>query len=205
MKPRAAAAAELKLNIGCGTSGIEGWVNIDNSPTILLSRLPLGRQIFRTPPWPRDVRRMDVRKRIPFPDSSVSCIYSSHTFEHFTYEESQAVARECFRVLRPGGILRIVVPDLAIAVREYLADRENPKASHQFIGRLLLISGVRDLLHPGAHHRQMFDGRSLVHMLREAGFASPEVSSFGNSRIPEIEKIELESRRAESLYVECVR
>jgi len=205
LKPRAAAAAELKLNIGCGTSGIEGWVNIDNSPTILLSRLPLGRQIFRTPPWPRDVRRMDVRKRIPFPDSSVSCIYSSHTFEHFTYEESQAVARECFRVLRPGGILRIVVPDLAIAVREYLADRENPKASHQFIGRLLLISGVRDLLHPGAHHRQMFDGRSLVHMLREAGFASPEVSSFGNSRIPEIEKIELESRRAESLYVECVR
>ena len=205
MKPHAAAAAELKLNIGCGTSGIEGWVNIDNSPTILLSRLPLGRQIFRTPRWPPDVRRMDVRKRIPFPDSSVSCIYSSHTFEHFTYEESQAVARECFRVLRAGGVLRIVVPDLAISVREYLADCENPKASHQFIGRLLLISGVRDLLHPGAHHRQMFDGSSLVHMLAEAGFASPEVSSFGNSRIPEIESIELESRRAESLYVECVK
>jgi hypothetical protein len=42
-------------------------------------------------------------------------------------------------------------------------------------------------------------------MLREAGFASAEVSSFGNSRIPEIESIELESRRAESLYVECVK
>lgn len=40
------AAAELKLNIGCGVSGIEGWVNIDNSPTILLSRLPLGRKFF---------------------------------------------------------------------------------------------------------------------------------------------------------------
>jgi hypothetical protein len=47
--------AELKLNIGCGTSGIEGWVNIDNSPSILLSRLPLGKRIFRTPDWPRDV------------------------------------------------------------------------------------------------------------------------------------------------------
>src|SRR5271169_3291110 len=53
-KPNAAGAAELKLNIGCGISGIEGWVNIDNSPTILLSRLPLGRQIFRTPRWPGD-------------------------------------------------------------------------------------------------------------------------------------------------------
>jgi SAM-dependent methyltransferase len=194
--------AELKLNIGCGTSGIAGWVNIDNSPTILLSRLPLMRRLLHTPDWAPDVRRIDVRKRIPFPDSSVQSIYSSHTFEHFTYDESLAVAKECFRVLGPGGVLRIVVPDLQIAVREYLADT---KASHRFIGRLLLISGVRDVLHPGAHHKQMFDARSLVYMLKEAGFAAPEVSTFGNSRIAEIDNIELESRRSESLYVECVR
>lgn len=199
------APAELKLNIGCGTSGVKGWVNIDNSPTILLSRLPWGRRIFRTPDWPRDVRRMDVRKRIAFPGSSVSCIYSSHTFEHFSYEESLAVARECFRVLKPGGILRIVVPDLAIAVREYLADTADPKASHRLVGRLLLGGSVRDLLHPGAHHKQMFDERSLAHMLKEAGFATPEVREFGNSRIPDIARIELESRRSESLYVESAR
>src|SRR5258706_701623 len=152
-----AAAAELKLNIGCGTSGIEGWVNIDNSPSILLSRLPFGRRIFRTPDWPRDVRRADVRKRIPFFDASVLYIYSSHTFEHFTYDESLAVAKECFRVLQPGGILRIVVPDLGTIVRDYLADTANPKASHRFIGRLLLTSGVRDALQPGAHHKPKFD------------------------------------------------
>lgn len=199
------AAEELKLNIGCGTSGIEGWVNIDNSPTILLSRLPLGRQIFGTPHWARDVRCLDVRKRIPFAEGSVRAIYSSHTFEHFTYEESLQVSKECHRILAVGGVLRVVVPDLAIAVRDYLADRDNPKASHQFIARLLLVSGVRDLLHPGAHHRQMFDASSLIHMLKEAGFTSAEVSSFGNSRIPEIKKIESEARRAESLYVECVK
>ncbi|MGO9405461.1 MAG: class I SAM-dependent methyltransferase [Terriglobales bacterium] len=198
-------AAELKLNIGCGTSGIEGWVNIDNSPSILLSRLPFGRRIFHTPDWPRDVRRADVRKRIPFRDSSVSCIYSSHAFECLTYEESVAVARECFRVLRPGGILRIVVPDLGIFVRDYLADTANPMASHRFVSRLLLTSTFSDVVHPGAHHQQMFDGRSLVHMLREAGFASPEVSTFGSSRIAEIGDIELESRRSESLYVEAIR
>ena len=198
-------ASELKLNIGCGTSGIEGWVNIDNSPSILLSRVPLGRQIFRTPNWPRDVRRADVRKRIPFPDSSVSCIYSSHTFEHFTYEESRAVARECFRVLRPGGILRIVVPDLGIMVRDYLADPGDPMASHRFISRLLLTSSVRNLVHAGAHHKQMFDARSLVRMLQEAGFVAPELSTFGSSQIAEIAEVELESRRSESLYVEATR
>ena len=198
-------AAELKLNIGCGTSGIDGWVNIDNSPSILLSRFPFGRRIFRTPDWPRDVRRADVRKRIPFPDSSVSCIYSSHTFEHFTYEESLAVARECFRVLRPGGILRIVVPDLGIMVRDYLAGVADPMASHKFVPRLLLATSVRDLLHAGAHHKQMFDVRSLTHMLKGAGFAAPELNTFGSSRIAEIAEIELESRRSESLYVEATR
>jgi predicted SAM-dependent methyltransferase len=199
------SATELKLNIGCGTSGIDGWVNIDNSPSILLSRLPLGKRIFRTPDWPRDVRRADVRKRIPFPDSSVSCIYSSHTFEHFTYEESLAVARECFRVLRPGGILRLVVPDLGILVRDYLAGGADPLASHKFVSRLLLTASVRDVVHPGAHHQQMFDARSLVHLVQQAGFTAPEVSQFGSSRIAEIAEIELESRRSESLYVEATR
>jgi SAM-dependent methyltransferase len=198
-------AASLKLNIGCGTSGIAGWVNIDNSPTILLSRLPLGKRLFRTPDWPRDVRRVDVRKRIPFPDASVESVYSSHTFEHFSYDESLAVARECFRVLRPGGVIRIVVPDLGILVRDYLAETVDPKASHRFISRLSLNSGVRDLLHPGANHRQMFDTRSLIHLIREAGFPAPEVSSFGHSRIAEIASIELASRRPESLYVEAVK
>jgi predicted SAM-dependent methyltransferase len=197
--------AELKLNIGCGTSGIEGWVNIDNSPSILLSRLPLGRLVFQTPDWPRDVRRVDVRKRIPFPDSSVMSIYSSHTFEHFTYAEACAVARECFRVLGPGGILRIVVPDLGIMVRDYLADTADALASHRFVSRLLLTATVRDIVHSGAHHKQMFDARSLLHLLKEVGFEASELSSFGNSRIAEIAKIELESRRAESLYVEATR
>jgi predicted SAM-dependent methyltransferase len=148
---------------------------------------------------------MDVRRRIAFPDASVSYIYSSHTFEHFTYEESLAVSIECYRVLRPGGIMRVVVPDLEIIVRQYLANSTDPKASHRFIGRLLLLSGIRDVLHPGAHHRQMFDRKSLPYMLKEAGFLSPEVSGFKNSRIPDIQDIELESRRAESLYVECER
>jgi len=199
------AVAELKLNIGCGTSGIQGWVNIDNSPSILLARLPFGRRIFRTPDWPPDVRRADVRKRIPFPDASVSYIYSSHTFEHFTYDESLAVARECLRVLKLGGIFRVVVPDLGIMVRDYLAEAANPKASHRFIGRLLLTGSVRDVVHPGAHHKQMFDAASLVHLFMEAGFPTPSVSAFGSSHIPDIADIELESRRSESLYVESVR
>ena len=105
-----------------GLSGISGWHNLDNSPTITLSRIPLLNRLLRTPAWPKDVRRYDVRKGLPFADNSVYYVYSSHTFEHFTYEESAQIAQDCWRVLRSGGILRIVVPDLELIVREYMAD-----------------------------------------------------------------------------------
>ena len=193
---------EIKINIGCGLSGISGWHNLDNSPTITLSRIPLLRSALKIPAWPRDVRRYDVRKGLNFADDSVRYIYSSHTFEHFTYEESLAIAKDCRRKLAPGGVLRVVVPDLELIAREYLADDE-PLAAQTFISRLSLNHSLQDVFHPGSNHSQMFDGRKLVYMLREAGFKNVEVSSYRQSAIPEIDQIELEVRRNESLYAEA--
>ena len=197
-----AAAVCLCVNIGCGTSAADGWYNIDNSPTIVMSRIPLARRLFRTPAWPKNVRRRNVLKGLPFAEGRVDFIYSSHAFEHFTYEQSVALTKECLRVLEPGGILRIVVPDLARLVDDYLADPA-PMASHRLIERLLLGHTWRDLLHPGAHHSQMFDARSLVAMMREAGFKDPVQRCFGESRIPSMLGVELEERKSESLYVEA--
>ena len=65
--------------------------------------------------------------------------------------------------------------------------------------------GIRDVVHPGTNLRRTFDARSLTHVLKEAGSAAPEVSSSGTSRIPEVDQLDLEVRRRESLYVEAVR
>jgi predicted SAM-dependent methyltransferase len=195
-------ANATRVNIGCGLSGIPGWVNIDNSPTIVISRIPLLRRWLKAPPWPRDVKRLDVRKGLPFSDGNVQYIYSSHTFEHFSYEDSLALSKECFRVLKPGGAIRIAVPDLGLIVKEYLSDPA-PLASHTFLSRLSLSHSLRDILHPGSHHSQMFDSRSLIHLLGSAGFVAPEVKSYRQSVLPDIEQIELEVRRGESLYVEA--
>jgi predicted SAM-dependent methyltransferase len=193
---------EIKINIGCGVSGIEGWHNFDNSVTITLSRIPLLTLLLTLPSWPRDVRRYDVRKGLPFKSGGVRYIYSSHTFEHFTYAESLGIARECFRALEPGGLIRIAVPDLGLIVRDYLADKD-AMASHTFISRMMLNHSLQDFVHPGSNHSQMFDERSLSHLLREAGFANPTARAFRESGIPEIDALELEVRRDESLYVEA--
>lgn len=171
-------SACVKINIGSGLFGIPGWHNLDNSPTIPLSRIPVIRRLLKTPAWPRDVQRYDVRRGLRFADRSVQYIYSSHTFENFTYAEALAIAKDCYRVLAPQGILRVVVSDSELIGRD----------------------------HPGRNdHPRMFESKDLVGLLRLAGFQRVEVSIFGMSGIPEIAQLEPEVRRRESLYVEAVK
>jgi SAM-dependent methyltransferase len=59
-------------------------------------------------------------KGFPFPDNSFDAAYSSHVLEHFTLEQGEYLLKEALRVLRPGGLLRIVVPDLETTLREFV-------------------------------------------------------------------------------------
>lgn len=91
-----------KLNFGCGTRFAPGWTNID---------------VYSAGP---EVRRVNLLRPFPFPDAHFDAVYSSHVLEHFTPAEADHLVAEAFRVLKPGGILRTVVPDLEASCREYL-------------------------------------------------------------------------------------
>lgn len=91
------------LNLGCGSTFHPRWTNIDlvaSDPRVL---------------------QHDLRAPLPFADGSFDAVYHSHVLEHLTPKDGEALLRECRRVLVPGGILRIVVPDLEAIARGYLA------------------------------------------------------------------------------------
>jgi SAM-dependent methyltransferase len=90
------------LNIGCGGHFHEAWTNID-----LVSTSP-------------SVRAYDLRKGLPYPEGSFDACYTSHVLEHLAPEHAQASLREQFRVLKRGGVVRVVVPDLEDKAREYI-------------------------------------------------------------------------------------
>jgi len=90
------------LNVGCGATCHPAWTNID-----LVSGSP-------------DVIAHDLRKGLPYPDQCFDACYSSHVLEHLEQEESERLLRECWRILKPGGVIRLSVPDLEAIVRAYL-------------------------------------------------------------------------------------
>src|SRR5437762_12486254 len=82
------------LNLGCGARFHPQWTNLDLTPS------------------GQNVRAYDCRQPLPFEDESFDVVYHSHLIEHLRREDVIRFLRECCRVLRPGGILRVAIPDL---------------------------------------------------------------------------------------------
>ena len=95
-------AAIPKLHIGCGPFVMEGWLNVDI-------------QCHRP-----DIRYMDAGKPYPFPDHSFDYIYSEHLFEHLSVEEQTVMLQECYRILKPGGRMRLAMPNQHFLMELYL-------------------------------------------------------------------------------------
>ncbi len=177
---------EISLHFGCGPRILPGWVNIDGwaSPGI----------DFTT----------DLRQPLPFGDGSCRLIFTEHVFEHIDVEYRLPVLREFFRILRPGGILRIVVPDCEQFVSAYL--RNDAAWFQASLGSS--ASGAEGLnrvftMHT---HRVIDDWDSLSAALREVGFFRVHRSSLNNSTTPELRIDNDEPARALcSLYVEAER
>lgn len=92
----------ILVNIGCGSVFHPGWINLDSVPV--------------SPA----VQRCDARARLPFADASVDAVYHAHLLEHLEADAAGKFLRECHRILRPGGVLRVVVPDLEGIAQAYL-------------------------------------------------------------------------------------
>jgi SAM-dependent methyltransferase len=201
------------VNVGCGATPTEGWINFDNSPTISLARLPFAPYFLGASrrAFVAEVRRGNVRRahatRLPLADGSAEVVYSSHMLEHLVRRDARRFLAEARRVLARGGVLRLAVPDLRLMVEKYLADADadvfvhgtrlavDPSASP--LARLrLLVAGVRE-------HAWMYDAASLTKLVASVGFSDVAVVPPGETRIPDPAPLDLREREGESLYLEA--
>jgi predicted SAM-dependent methyltransferase len=199
-----------KLNLGCGSQVVDGWVNVDYALGARLARIPFFRAINRKArlfdlDWNDRIFIHDLAQRFPWHDDSIDLIYSSHTLEHFTREDGRAFLKECCRVLRKGAIIRIVVPDLSHVVSEYSLGRIR---ADEFVEKLDVLyrrsrSPIRTKLGPflQSPHKCMYDEGNLLTVLRELGFMAEGKKPF-DSNIADILQLELASRTEHAVIVE---
>lgn len=205
---------QIKLNLGCGNHTPEGWVNIDYAFGARLAKIPFFRAINKKVglfqmDWDDRIKIHDLRRTFPFDDASVDIVYTSHTLEHFSKQEGERFLKECHRVLRQGGIIRVVVPDLKTIISDYTSGKTS---ADMFLDKLYVVcdtSGMgpfkRFLSHQVAFpHKCMYDTKTMLARLRETGFQSENRAAF-DSNIPDIKQIESEERTKNAVIVEGKR
>lgn len=197
-----------KLQLGAFDQTCEGWVNTDVTPHLLVARVPgLARALHAAgvlddERWRqhragtfRQLRWLDVSRPFRFPDASFDAVYCSHMLEHLHPDVAEHCRREVHRVLAPGGVLRIAVPDLDAMVADY-----DPADPDRFLWGVYQGRGVKAKL--SARHWWHYNGASLETLLRRLGFSQAYRCEFRQGRLPDLERIET---RRWSLFMEAIR
>lgn len=156
------SGAPIKLDIGGGNrKGEHGWLTLDTAE---------GCDLY----W-------DLIDGIPFPDDSVTSLYSSHLFEHLTVQEALALLHECRRVLVPGGEISVTVPDARLYVDIYLGHKSGNAAIFDWepaVNPSTAIDALNYVAYMAGEHRQLFDIDQLIWILDAAGFAEARSRVF---------------------------
>lgn len=172
-----------RLNWGSGGNVRDGWINADRTggPNVDL----VG----------------DIREGLPIESATIDYAVSVHALQELGYSELGPALEELRRVLRPGGTLRLVLPDLDAAIRAYLEHDEE----HFLVDRDKIRSqGGRFISHIlwHGHSRTLFTFDSIEELLIDAGFVDVTACRYGETSTRFAEIVELDNREPDSLYVE---
>jgi SAM-dependent methyltransferase len=210
------------VNLGSNARVAAGWNNVDFSWLLRLGKHPRLSALLhagglvsadryaRMQRLDGNIVVWDLRKGIPFPDGAFDVAYHSHLLEHIDREAAPAFLRECQRVLRPEGIIRVVVPDLELLARRYVEALDGPldegnrrlraeavegmidqmvlrtprgRAQEPLVVRALERALIGDTARAGVLHRWMYDRVSLTDLLESCGFAGTRLLSPDTSGI----------------------
>jgi len=225
-------AGAVILNLGCGTkvSGHANVMNIDWSISVRIRRNPILRRCARLimdsdryevySALSDNILVYDLARGIPYESDSVDAVFHSHLFEHLDRDVGRRFVTEVRRVLKPGGVHRVVVPDLEIVRRRYLDDldqcQHDPEHSIQHDNFIEAMIGqcvwreapgtslrrplrrrienalLGDARKRGQTHQWMYDRVSLASLLASAGFRQISLRRYNESAIPNWESYGLE-------------
>lgn len=181
----------IKINFGSGHWKFEGWVNVDLD--------------FESQP---DVC-VNLGASLPFRDGVADYLHTEDFVDQLPLEQAYEFFRECHRILRPGGVLRVLTPDMEKLARLYLDDPERLKYLWANFVKVPLITGTPgEIFNTGmrfAGHTFLYDHETFTRVLSECGFEARRVA-YQESEEAALRGLDLRSPDdAVSMYYDCYK
>ena len=185
-----------KLQLGAGANSLPEWLNSEGfAPSSFTHSVEIA----------RDYIYLNICKKFPFEDNSINYIFHEHVIEHLNYLDGQAAMKECFRVLKPGGKIRIATPDLEVFVGLYGGQirPEQKKFLSEYIryNSEIWSSDLKYVKDDHAvfvlnhnfrawGHQFIYDFSSLSNAMKAAGFVNTTRQQPQQSKDPHLSKLE---------------
>lgn len=180
---------KVLLNVGCGPNNMDEFINLD---------------YFWNPKI--DICWDITKKPYPISDNTLEGIFTEHCLEHISFKECETNLKEFYRMLKPGGILRIVVPDGEIYVDIYQKRKQGEVIYMPYElggGYPTPMSRINGIFRNHGH-KFIYDFETFKYLLKKVGFKEIEKQSFAKGHDTRL-LIDQESRSEESLYVEAIK
>jgi hypothetical protein len=211
------AESGLYVQYGCGWCAPEGWCNFDASYTLAFERLPIIGKLYtkNSQRFPDGVRYGNIVKGLPLAPECASGVYASHVLEHLAHDECIQALGNTYRLLRPGGIFRLIVPDLESAAEQYLESLRvrSTEANKLFmegtaLGRKVSPRGIGSRMYSllnSSQHLWMWDYPAMAQALEGQGFRCVRRCAFNDAEDPMFARVEERSRFDGALAIEARR
>lgn len=186
-----AKTAGVKINLGSGHWKLDGWVNVDidqeSKPEVLAN----------------------LAKRLPFRDGVAWLMHTEDFIDQLELEQAKQFLDECYRILMPGGVIRVLTPDLQKLTKLY---EDNPdelvRMWQDNVPVQLLLASAGEVLNRGmrfAGHRFLYDPATLSMLADRCGFDARQVG-FNQSAVPQLLNTDLRTpETAVSMYFDLYR
>lgn len=216
----------MKLHLGCGQTLLPGFINVDNTPSLYMARLPWfalkflqkvsilnGTQlgfIRQIKEHRKEISYGNVLK-MRYPDNSVDVIYSAHMIGWcLSHQQLNQFVTEMKRVLKPGGVIRLSFFDFNECINDYLQHKSTIELSKNIpfgTTEFTFKEKLKFLLSPNMHGGIVLNKETIVYILEQNGLSRIQLLLAGETTMtPEqVGAIDLFQRSENSIYVECYK
>jgi predicted SAM-dependent methyltransferase len=182
---------KIKINLGSGHWKLDGWVNVDID---LDSQPDVGANLSGS---------------LPFASGVASLMHTEDFIDQLELENAGEFLKECHRILTPGGVLRVLTPNMRKLAHLYLNDPTELKSMwERFVGVPLALQTAGEIFNLGmrfAGHTFLYDEETFKALAASCGFDARRVE-YQQSEIPDLRGLDLRSpENALSLYFDCYR